>query len=242
MRITYSYQYFPDCPEATEYSKSREFSQHMLMMSSGLVCLMLLPCYFIFTARFFGDYNWAYLLLYNLSLVASSYWLFYTLACRPNNTHTDITIMLFNSEYGEEFMNSNLDIIEHMLVATKRKNARLTKTFFTWYGISWLGITSLIAIFRGVYLICHRQDYGIGILLGAIVTFLISIFCCYKMKCQKQKSQNKPSSSHASNKSITSTKSETIPLLQEDIHFCHNCGKELSSDSIYCSVCGTKVR
>ena len=58
MKISYTYQNYPNCPRATEYSKSAESMAVTGEMFAVLLSLGAGITFLAYTFPFFGNYNW----------------------------------------------------------------------------------------------------------------------------------------------------------------------------------------
>ena len=58
MRVTISWRNYPNCPEATEYDKSRSYLMHFIGMFVGIALFALVIGFFVCMSSFWTDADW----------------------------------------------------------------------------------------------------------------------------------------------------------------------------------------
>lgn len=237
MRISYTYHNYPNCPRATEYSRSAESSAAYGGMLIGPLSIGAVITFLICTFSFFGDYNWGAFLGAIAFTIVVAIIDFYYFVIRPNNTQCNINVIL--AEEGNRNLPSPVvqQFCENLRKENRETNKEAFKSFFIVFLVSLLGAVALIAAIKGVYFLCHKEG-GVFLLLGGVVAIGISVCLLWKLL---NGSSPKPTTSQ---KTVSNTQSETIATAPEngDIAFCRKCGTKVLSDSVFCAKCGTKVR
>lgn len=237
MKIQYTYRSFPNCPRATEYSRSREWFGTLWGTGSGAGALFSIIWYVIATFGFFSEYHWEDFLLCLLSVTVLCFLCFYITVCRTNTTDCELNIILLEEQGDISDDELRREIFNKMRNKNRAENLLQIKTYFIWYALILTASTSLIALIKSIYLLL-TDDGGLGMLVIATIVLTATLWGGYKLW--------KIANPSTRLKKISQEKAKTISQPKEtksdDIRFCHKCGKELSDESIFCSSCGTKVR
>lgn len=236
MKIRYTYQNYPNCPRATEYSESAESSAAYEGLFIGPLSIGAVIAFLICTFSFFGNYNWGEFLGAIAFTIAVAIIDFYFFVIRPNNTQCEINVIL------AEDSNRNLpasvvqQFCKNLRKENKKKNTEAFINFFLIFLVSLFDAVSLIATINGVFFLCHKEG-GLFLFLGGVVA--IGVFSCLIWHLVSGHSK-KPNTSKVS---VSKEPSDTPSASESgDITFCRKCGAKVLSDSVFCAKCGTKVR
>lgn len=239
-RIRYTYQNFPNCPRATQYSKDRESATVFLGVLIGPLSIASIITFFIYTFQFFGKYDWLSFLAAVLFLCVMAMIDIAIYGCRPNKTRCELSIILMEAEYGDCVPSEIFKYGNMMREKNKKENRKLFLNALKWFGLGLGATIAVIAAIKGVYYLCHKQG-GLFLLIGAIEAIIVLATLLYyfyiphesiKDKCKKIREKvqtEKESTSYSS-------------AMNDDIMYCRICGNKVLSDSKYCSKCGNQVR
>ena len=236
MRISYTYSNYPNCPRATEYSKSAEESAVRLYGLIGLITIGAIITFLICTFSFFGEYQWGDF-LGGISFVAVAALLdFYAIVIRPQKTNCEIKVIL--AEEGNRHLPQYVvqQFCDNLRKETKKEN---TKAFLKYLPVFLAALSDAIALIgsiKGVYFLCHKE-YQLPLLLCSLAALGVFSFIIWRLL-------NAPALDYVSSNESTSNASFSSSTQTEntDIAFCRKCGTKVLSDSVFCSKCGAKVR
>ena len=237
MRISYTYQKYPNCPRATEYSQSAESSAAYGGMLIGPLSIGAVIAFLICSFSFFGNYHWGEFLGAIAFTVVVAIIDFYFFVIRPNNTQCEIKVIL--TEDGNRNLPASVvqQFCENLRKENKKENTKAFTSFFLIFLVSLSGAIALIATIKGVYFLCHKEG-GAFLLLGGIAAIGILAYLLWRLLSDPLP---KPATPPAP---VSKEQTETAPSTSEsgDIAFCRKCGAKVLSDSVFCAKCGTKVR
>ena len=237
MRIHYTYQNYPNCPRATEYSRSAESAAAYGGIFIGPITIGAVIAFLICTFSFFGKYNWGEFLGAIAFAVLVAIVDFYYFVIRLNNTQCEIKAIL------AEESNRNLpsavvqQFCENLRTENRKENKNAFMRFFSIFLVSLFDAVALIAAIKGIYFLCHREG-GLFLLLGAVVTMaILSYIIWWLIGGHSLKSNETILTTNNDSTSSTHNSSKC-----DDIAFCRKCGTKVFSDSVFCAKCGTKIR
>lgn len=237
MRISYTYQKYPNCPRATEYSQSAEYSAAYGSILVGPLSIGAVIEFLICTFSFFGNYNWGEFLGAIAFTIVVSIIDFYFFVIRPNNTQCEIKVILV--EDGNHNLPSSVlqQFCENLRKENRKTNTKAFTRFFLVFLVSLSGAIALIAAIKGVYFLCHKEG-GLFLLLGGILVIGVLAYLLWRLLSDPTP---KPATTPVP---VSKEPPETAPRTSEsgDIAFCRKCGTKVLSDSVFCAKCGTKVR
>lgn len=168
MRIKYTYKSFPDCPQATKYSKDREASSVGLEMAAGGLTFFAIIVFLACTFDFFGEYNWKDFLSSLAFACAASLLDFYVYIYRRLDTEYELNIILLNaksSNYPQEVL-SNL--YKSLREENEKEKMASAKSFFLFFFLLMFASISLIGAIKGLFFLCRKYD-----ILSVIMTLLV---------------------------------------------------------------------
>lgn len=234
MRIRYTYQNYPNCPRATEYSKNAESMAVNGEMTAVLLSLGAGITFLVCTFSFFGNYNWGDFLGAIAFVIGAAILDFYFFVARPNTTQCEIKIILI--EEGSHHLPSPVveQYCEDLRKENKKINTEAFKKVLPVFSVGLFGAVALIATIKGVYFLCHKEG-GLFLCLGGIVALGVLAYILWRLLAKP--AENAP----AVGSRVTS---QTVSNATEsgDIAFCRKCGSKVLPDSVFCARCGTKVR
>ncbi len=237
MRITYTYQNYPNCPRATEYSKNAESAAAHGGMFIGLLSFTAGAVFLACTFPFFGNYNWGDFLGSLAFVIVMGALNFYYFVARPNNTQCEINIILIE-EGSRDFPKSIVEeYCDNLRKENKSANIKAFKKFFPVFLVGLFSAVALIATIKGVYFLCHKKG-GLFLFLGGIAVIGILAYILWMLL---HTSSAKPTEKVTAGRSIT-TQTVSNANGSGDIAFCRKCGAKVLPDSVFCAKCGTKVR
>ena len=167
MKIQYTYRNYPDCPRATEHSKSAESASAILGMLAGLMTLAAFFVLPIFTFSFFGSYNWTNFLGALGYTIFVGYLDLLLIDIRPNDTECELKVILL------EDRKTNLppEVIKGMCDSIKKENNKKDleslKKFSLFFLPALAVFVALAALIKGVYFLCHKNG-GFFLVLGSL--------------------------------------------------------------------------
>lgn len=177
--VSYTYKSFPNCPEATQYSKDRESYTAVLAGFVGLWTIVAVIYFIVCSFKFFGNYNWSDFSLSLFWLVFSAIFVFCFIVCRPRKTECELKIILIKSEnkaLPQEVINNYCDSLRK---ENRKENINTAKIFFPTFLLLVLAVLSLIGTIKGIYFLCHKQD-GLFLLIGSLgVLCIIGLVAWY---------------------------------------------------------------
>ncbi len=237
MRISYTYQNYPNCPRATEYSRSAESASAYGGMLIGPLTIGAVIAVLVCTFSFFENYNWSDFLGAIVFSIVVAIIDFYFFVIRPNNTRCEIKIILTEESsrnYPPEVVKQ---FCENLRKENKKENKKAFSHFFRVFIASLFATISLIAAIKGVYFLCHKNG-GLFLFLGAVVSLCVFSFSIWRLVNK----QSSASNSKVPQKTDEMVKVDSKQSKTDDIAFCRKCGAKILSDSVFCEKCGTKVR
>lgn len=237
MRISYTYHNYPNCPRATEYSKSAESSAAYGSMLLGLVTIGAAIFFLVCAFSFFGNYNWGEFLGAIAFAIGAALIDFYAIVIRPNNTECEIKVILMEDGNRRLPAATIAQFCEALRKENKKQNKEAFMRFFPVFLVSLFDAVALIATIKGVYFLCHKED-GLFLILGGIVAIGILSYLIWRLV---KGPSPKPTTSI-----LSSSNEQPVPTANStgsgDIAFCRKCGAKILSGSVFCAKCGTKVR
>lgn len=235
MRIRYTYHNYPNCPKATEYSRSAETASAYGGLFIGLPSLASVVFLLISAFSFFGNYNWGEFLGSVAFVLAMALLDFYFFVIRPNNTSCEIKVILTEEGNSKLPKNTVQEYCELLRIENRKTNKDAFESFYPLFLVSFCDVIALIAGIKGVYFLCHKEN-GVFLLLASIVALGVFSYLIWRFV-------NKPAPiSKTINTTTKSSTINTVESLDNDIFFCRKCGAKVLHDSTFCSKCGTKVR
>ena len=233
-RYTYTYQSYPNCPEATEYSKNRSRNSSLLGMMGGVFVLFGVVWFLLSAFDFFETYDWQAFLegVAFFFLAGAAY--FHIVVTRTRNTQCQINIILINE--------TNKDVPYHVVDAyceemrkhTRKENIAISIKFYLWFIMALVAAVALIGAIKGVYFLCHKQNGMVLMICSLIVLVLDGVLawirCRLHAPATKQMVQT-PANNQSGQENCASG----------SIGFCPKCGAGALAGSLFCTKCGTKL-
>lgn len=237
MRISYTYQKYPNCPRATEYSQSAESTAAYGGMLIGPITIGAVIAFLVCTFSFFGNYNWGEFLATIVFSVVVAIIDFYYFVIRPNNTQCEIKVIL--TEEGNRKLPTSVvqQFCENLRAENRTANKKEFAKFIRVFLVCLFDAVAVIATIKGVYFLCHK-DGGLFLLLGGIVAISILSYAIFKLLCSPLH-QSTAATTPASEKPAVN---DSASIENIDIAYCRKCGTKVLPDSVFCAKCGTKVR
>lgn len=237
MRIQYSYKNYPNCPRATEYSQWAESRSATAGGLVGIITIAAVICFLASSFSFFGNYNWMDFLGSIIFVVIAAVVDFYYFIIRPNNTRCEIKIILLEDCNPTLPQETIKQLSKNLRKENRIENNSQFLKFFSVFAVSLVDTIALIAIIKGVYLLCHGEESWL-LVVGALVLLIVLSCSIWLMVRDKPiKSAPKKSLSYYNQTNSANEYDE-----KKDIAFCRKCGAKILPDSIFCDKCGTKVR
>ena len=168
MRIRYTYQNYPSCPKATEYSRSSESSAAFGGMFLSLFSFAAAITFLICTFSFFENYNWGEFLGSIAFATVMSFLNFYYFVCHPNNTACEIKVILTEASNHDLPQNVVQEYCNSIRNENSKKNIRAFKTFCPFYFVFLFNTIALIAGIKGVYFI-YQGGEGVILLVSSVI-------------------------------------------------------------------------
>lgn len=240
MRISYRYRSYPNCPRATDYSKSSEEFAVSLSIFITVLSLAGGLAFVLSTFDFFGAYDWGEYFQVISFVLAVGVFDFYCIVCRQRRIERKLKYILL-----EESQTVLPSVIENYKNTRRDQDWKDNWTDFKKCSFYFIDILLLamfvIGTIKGVYFVCHKEN-GSALLLISITAVVVLSFVLIRMYAHQQKSfaQNATSSNDSGSPYTEVCKTGTRP--EDEIRFCSKCGAKVFPDSIYCSKCGNKVR
>ena len=233
--IQYTYQNFPNCPRATEYSRYAESQTAGMGYIAILLSFGAIITFVINTISFFGSYDWLKFVGGLAFIIAAASMDFYVYVIRPNNTSYDIKIILLEENCKDL---PDINVQEYCELLKKENRETNIEDFLSIFPIFLFALfdsIALIAGIKGVYFLCHRTG-GLILLVVSIIALCIFSFLIWLFINQPfTRSNSNKKKSGQSNKKISTTPNDNIV-------FCRKCGAKVLPDSKFCSECGEQIR
>ena len=233
-RYSYTYKSFPNCPEATEYSKKREESGVHLTMLGGWLSLGAVINFLIVTFQFFGTYKWGDFLGAVAFVLFVAIYDFYIMVIRNNKTECELKIILLNAENREQPISYTEEYCKKIRENNRKQNIRLTIIVFSWVLCAVVALIALIGFVKAIYFICHKQD-GVYLLVLSILALIVTGIALWKLN--RQRARNTVNDEQHKGNCCTNKMPD-----QSRAFFCRYCGMQIPNDSVFCSKCGKKVK
>ena len=236
MKIEYTYTNYPDCPKATEYSKSEEEAAAYIGMFLGAATIGAIIAFVFYTYSFFEEYNWESFLLALGAIFCIGMIDLWFVCVRPNNTKYEIKIILLESKAKEMPLTPIKEFGDILRKEAKEESKKMFRAFFPVFIALLFDTIALIGAINGVYRLCHRRTDLWTPLIAIIAVCILSCFVALSMKhLKKVLSYSEERLNRGDHSSYKEDDNNSIA-------FCRKCGKRVLPDSIFCSNCGTKVR
>ncbi len=184
IRFRLDYMRYSDCPEATEYSRSRALGGWILRMISGVVGFGALICFITETIDLFSKPNWIdYLLSWGILLVVAAFDL-YLLFFREMITNRECNVILAKKRLSSS-PNVLSETIKKLQSDSKLKMKSIAKYYSIYFLCGALCVTGLVGLVSGICFMCHGQN-GIFLLIesliGIIIVILLTVFFIKKLR------------------------------------------------------------
>lgn len=242
MRINYSYQNYPNCPRATEYSKSAEEFSATFSVLIGWCTLGAVVFFLIHTFVFFESYDWKPFLEAIGAIVGMGIIDFLMLFVRPNCTNTQVQIILLEESHVDLPI---AEVSKALRKENRRENWWAFKFFFSVFTLALLDTVSLIATIKGAFFLYnHSRDNALPFLLIAAFALCVFSLALWFLLHKPATASNKPKKGNANRENKPQKKHDNANPSKdaESILYCRKCGAKLLPDSIFCAHCGTKVK
>lgn len=236
-RYRYTYKSFPNCPEATEYSKERESSGVSLTIFAGWISLAAVLCFVTITFDFFESYNWVDFLFGIFFLILSALLDYYVFYSREKNTECELKIILLQSAENDIPHELIEHYCENLRYENKSKNRKKAQYIFSYFFLVMLVTISVIAIIKSVYFICHRNGGILLLITSSAALIVLGIVAFYLVKRNHCVVTGNNIGGLVDRKNSRS-KTEQV----SDIQYCWKCGTKVLPDSIFCSKCGNMIK
>lgn len=234
MKIRYTYQQYPNCPRATEYSKSAESTAAYLGMLIGPITFFEFFGFLFCTFSFFGNYNWEEFITVIVFAIVVAIIDFYYFVIRPNNTQCEIKVILTEESNRNLPKTAVQQFCEKLREENKNNNKEEFTKFFCIFLACLFDAVAVIATIKGVYFLFNMENSWFLFLGGIVATCCLSYIIYVLLRG--------PTYQSASTIPVSNTVAADNTDTNENIEYCRKCGTKVLSDSIFCSKCGTKLR
>lgn len=241
MKVTISWRNYPNCPEATEYDKSRSYLMHFIGMFVGITLFTLVIGFFVCMSAFWTDAEWGQFFGGLLCLLIGGALAHMDFVWYPHCTEKGLQL-IFLKHKTSSF--DNFKKIEEKRIKKECNDSlkETTKVYYFWF-LSVVVFALIVCIFIFSIVRIAMDEGGFGWLLFSLCATGGAVygFICLKRIIDgpiiaNTKSNIPNSESHTS----TQTTKPISPTRSTDL-YCRKCGRKLNALQAFCQSCGTPV-
>lgn len=241
MKVTISWRNYPNCPEATEYDKSRSYLLNFIAMCTSITLFVLVIGFFVYMRGFWTDAEWGQFFGGLLCLLSGGTLVHMVFVWYPYCTEKGLQLIFL------KYKTSSFDDYKKLEEKRIKKECndelrKATKLYYFWY-LTVVVLTLIVCIFIFSIVRIAMDEGGIGWLLfslfaagGAIFGFIRLKNVIYGPITPYQKSI----ATSNENQVITSSKVDS-PNTSTEL-YCRKCGRKLNVLQSFCQSCGTPIR
>jgi hypothetical protein len=245
-RHTVFYTAYPNCPEATEYSRSRALASFYMgglvsIGSIGSVIWFISATVSLFSDLVYLEFLKSLGLIIFVSLIDLYYFVF-----RNIITTRECTKIVANS-CKDQFSSTQIDnYIRHLKAQSHAEMKMSSIRYLLFFFGGLFASVSGVGIIMGINFMCHRGSPP-TILVFSILSFgivAVVFLLLYKKILHKEAlaSQQMQNSSEQKFQEAKKSTGIVVDSNTDKMHFCRKCGAVVLPDSIYCAKCGMKLK
>lgn len=244
MRVTISWRNYPNCPEATEYDKSRSYLMHFIGMFVGIALFALVIGFFVCMSSFWTDADWGQFFGGLLCLLSGGALAHMVFVWYPHCTEKGLQLIFL------KYKTSSFDNFKKLEEKRIKKECNdelreTTKIYYFWF-LSVVIFALIVCIFIFSIVRMAMDEGGIGWLLFSLCAAGGAVFGFLRLKSiidgpviTPPKKTITSSNSSQSAPAATSVKTNTTSTSTE--LYCRKCGRKLNVLQAFCQSCGTPV-
>lgn len=242
-RYRIAYTSYPNCPEATEYSRSRAVSYFTLGGFTILIIIASAVWFIIATGALFSGKNYIQFLQSFFSLNLSAALALYTFVLRFMITERNCKIIVIESQ--KQKINGNaLDFyIKKITSESKTEQKTVSIKFFLVFYCIVLFTIGIIGIIKGLDLLLHKNSGSMLLIISIIFVFVVEIvsWIVYKKTKRTMYSHQESDFTQFKSQNVQIESSSLASSITSQVLFCNKCGYRLDDDSIFCAKCGCRI-
>lgn len=238
MKITISWRYFPECPKATDYDRSRSYLRNFLGLFVNITLFVLAIGFFVCMSKFWTDADWGQFFCGFFCILSGGALAHMLYVWYPHCTEKGLQLIFYRHK-------TNSFDIRNKLMEKELKRAcndalrETTKRYYFWY-LSVVVLTVIVSVFIYSVVRLAMNEDGIGWLLFSLCAAVGAIFGFLRLKNVIYG----PITPLSHNESQSATRAISVktnaPNTSAEI-YCHKCGRKLSVLQAFCQSCGTPV-
>lgn len=243
MKVTISWRNYPNCPEATEYDKSRSYLMHFIGMFVGITLLALVIGFFVCMSAFWTDAEWGQFFGGLLCLLGGGALAHMVFVWYPHCTEKGLQLIFL------KYKTSSFENFKKLEEKRIRKECNdelreTTKVYYFWY-LSVVVFALIVCIFIFSIVRMAMDEGGIGWLLFSLCAAGAAIWGFLRLKniIDGPITPTKkpiPTSNEKQGASVTTPTKAESSNTNTDL-YCRKCGRKLNVLQAFCQSCGTPV-
>lgn len=242
MKVTISWRNYPNCPEATEYDKSRSYLMHFIGMFVGITLLALVIGFFVCMSAFWTDAEWGQFFGGLLCLLGGGALAHMVFVWYPHCTEKGLQLIFLKYKTSSF---ENFKKLEEKRIR-KEFNDELretTKVYYFWY-LSVVAFAIIVCIFIFSIVRMAMDEGGIGWFLFSLCATGAAIWGFLRLKNIIDgpiTPTKKPISTNNNQGASVTTPTKVESANTSTELYCRKCGRKLNVLQSFCQSCGTPV-
>ena len=243
MKVTIQWRNYPNCPEATEYDKSRSYLMHFIGMFVGITLFALVIGFFVCMSAFWTDADWGQFFGGLLCLLGGGALAHMVFVWYPHCTEKGLQLIFL------KYKTSSFENFKKLEEKRIRKECNdelreTTKVYYFWY-LSVVVFALIVCIFIFSIVRMAMDEGGIGWLLFSLCAAGAAIWGFLRLKNIidgpiTPTKKTIPTSNEKQGASVTTPTKAESSNTNTDL-YCRKCGRKLNALQSFCQSCGTPV-
>ena len=242
MKVTISWRNYPNCPEATEYDKSRSYLLHFIGTFVGITLFALVIGFFVCMSAYWTDADWGQFFGGLLCLLGGGALAHMVFVWYPHCTEKGLKLIFL--KHSSSSFESYKQLEEKRIKKEFNDELReTTKLYYFWF-LSVVVFILIVCIFIFSIVCMAMGDGGFGWLLFSLSAGAGSVFGFVRLKDVVEGNnqvKNKPIAVTHPSKNITQASSQPAKTETNNELYCYKCGRKLNIIQSFCQSCGAPV-